>query len=125
MNTFKKEERLCSEKAIGKIFKSGNVINKYPYKAIWIYSEDELEFPIQVAISVPKRNFKKAVDRNLIKRRIREAYRTNKASVYSTLSASKKNIQVVIIYISKEILPFTNIEKKLVEFLEDFEAKIN
>ncbi|MBN1182860.1 MAG: ribonuclease P protein component [Bacteroidales bacterium] len=117
MNTFKKEERLCSKKVFEKIFKSGNATDKYPFKALWINASFDIPYPAQIAISVPKKNFKKAVVRNLIKRRIREAYRLNKSLFYKQLDTSEKKIQMVIIYVSKEILPYSAIENNIAELL--------
>jgi ribonuclease P protein component len=77
-----------------------------------------------MAVSVPKRLFKKAVDRNLLKRRIREAYRLNKPKLYALVRKSEKKLHLVIQYQQKEITSFSVIEAgllkglmKLVEYL--------
>ena len=70
-----------------------------------------------MAVSVPKRLFKKAVDRNLLKRRIREAYRLNKADLYSLLENKQITLQLIIQYQKKEIKDFHTIEKALIEGL--------
>ena len=119
-NTFKKAERLSKKKHIQELFDKGSSFYSYPFKTFFLPSKElnpKPEFH-QVLISVPKRYFKKAVDRNLLKRRIREAYRLNK----SILGDSDK-LLIAYIYISKEILAYAEIEKKLVAGLVKLSAK--
>lgn len=72
-------------------------------------------YPVAMAVSVPKRLFRKAVDRNLIKRRIREAYRVNKTGLYEGLTGKGKTIDLVIQYQIQEIASFKTIEGGLVQ----------
>ncbi len=67
-------------------------------------------------VTVPKRNFKKAVDRNLLKRRVREAYRLNKP-LYLNTEGSSEFLAIAYIYIAKEIHDFDLIQNKLIETL--------
>lgn len=117
MFTLKKQERLRSKLSIQKLFKSGHHFNIYPLKIIWIFSEKKRTFPVQVLISVPKNNFKKAVDRNYIKRIIKESYRQNKHILYDKLIFSEKNLNFAIIYLSKEIIKYHDLEKKIIRML--------
>lgn len=110
---FAKNERLCSLKLIEELFKSGNVLFQYPYRIIWKESETALPGPSQVVIAVPKRNFKRAVDRNLIKRRIREGFRTQKEILYSPLSVKGLSIVFMIQYTGKEIAGFSKISESM------------
>jgi ribonuclease P protein component len=106
--TFKKEERLNKEKWIQELFEKGSSFILYPFRVVFLPHPDP-QFPAhQVLISVSARNFKKAVDRNTIKRRIREAYRLNKLKI---LSPGKWLI--AYIYIAKEMIPSEMIHKKL------------
>ena len=73
--------------------------------------------PAQMAISVQKRLFKKAVQRNLLKRRIREAYRKNKSELYLKLESSNTNIVFMLIYTGSSILSYQEIEKKIIVVL--------
>jgi ribonuclease P protein component len=83
---------------------------------------DAENIPAQIVISVPKRSFKRAVKRNLIKRHIREAYRKNKTCFYSNIPPMCK-INVMLIYVSPSIIPYAEIENKLRQTLQTL-AKI-
>lgn len=114
MYKFLKEERLCSKKLLEKLFHNGSSFLVYPFRIVFLVEDVPGNFPAQVVIAVSKRKFKRAVDRNLIKRRVREAYRLNKQElVYSFLH--QKNISLIfsIHYIGKDIAEYAFIEKKL------------
>jgi ribonuclease P protein component len=105
--SFPKSERLYKKKAIQELFDKGSSFYLYPFR---VYFQQSLEQNShQVIFSVSKRNFKRAVDRNLIKRRMREAFRLNKAGIPG---ASK--LQLAYIYTAKELLPFEQIQEKTV-----------
>ena len=118
MFTFKKEERLSSRRVIGELFKSGKALNSGIYRVVWLPLDVQNAFPAQVVISVPKRSFKKAVDRNRIKRLIKEAYRKHKNALYDTLNGKQKKIAFIIAYTAKEELPYAEIESKLIITLQ-------
>lgn len=116
--TFKKFERLRSKKQIDKLFAEGDSFFIYPFKVIYLVEKNlDVDHP-QVLISVSKSRFKKAVDRNLIKRRIRESYRKNKS--YLCQSCQSKNITLLLslIYTGKTILSYAEIEKKIILILQ-------
>ena len=118
MYTFKKEERLCNKKLIDVLFHNGSSFLCYPFKASWMLAEGAQQVPVQILFSVSKKRFKRAVDRNLIKRRIREAYRLNKQQyLYDQLNSSDKKIVLSLGYIGKEIAPSDFIEKKMLKLL--------
>ena len=114
MYTFKKEERLCSKKLIEELFHNGSSFLLYPFRIVWLKHALPVLSPVQVLINVPKRRFKKAVDRNLIKRRIREAYRLNKSSEFYVF-LDKDSIQLLLAfqYVGKDIADFKLIDKKM------------
>ena len=106
MLTFKKEERPSSEKYIKELFEKGSSFYLHPFKVITLVHPNQSGLN-QILISVPARNFKRAVDRNLIKRRIREAYRLHKHELISN-----QNWLIAYIYSAKEILPSQIIHQK-------------
>lgn len=115
--TFRKEERLCSKKVMMNLFGSGEVFFTPLFKVVWCLNQIETEFPAQVAFSVLKKNYRRAVDRNLIKRRMREAYRKNKYSLYEKLDSLDISIAFIIIFRGAEITSCSNIEKHMKEML--------
>ncbi len=110
---FGKAYKLCHDKKIQKVFKEGNKIFKFPFNALFITSEEKLSTLFQVVISVPKRNFKKAHDRNRLKRLIREAVRKNKLILEEFLIDKNLNLSFVLIYSHKEEMTFDEIQDKM------------
>ncbi len=129
--TFHRGERLKSRKTIERLFKEGNSFAQYPLRVIWVVQEEsQSDFPVQFALSVSKKKFKRAVDRNRIRRLVREAYRLNKAILYEKLGIedtnapqTAKQIALMIIYTGVEILTFAEIEKAMRELLRRFVKK--
>jgi ribonuclease P protein component len=125
MYTFKKEERLCNKRLIDELFHNGSSFLCYPFKASWLLAADEQLVPVQILFSVSKKRFKHAVDRNQIKRRIREAYRLNKQQqLYDQLNTAGKKIVLSVGYIGKEIAPYELIEKKMLKLLIQLNAEL-
>ena len=108
---FTKAERLSSKKKIEELFAKGSSIYLYPFRLVYVSHTEPT--PHQLLISVSKRNFKKAVTRNRIKRLIREAYRTNK----QLLGTSENKYRLGLIYTAKEIPEFKHLNQKLIEIL--------
>ena len=103
--TFTKDERLSSKKDIQELFKNGSSFYLYPFKVITLPNPEANQH--QVLFSVPKRIFKRAVDRNLLKRRMREAYR-----LYKHLLPTKPQVlNIAYIYTSKDLLDYASIAK--------------
>ncbi|MES2063217.1 MAG: ribonuclease P protein component [Bacteroidota bacterium] len=126
MYTFKKEERLCNKKLIDGLFHNGSSFLCYPYKASWMFTDGEQQFPVQIVFSVAKKRYKRAVDRNLVKRRMREAYRLNKqAQLYDVLNGAGKKLVLSISYIGKEISPYEFFEKKMLKLLIQLAGEAN
>jgi ribonuclease P protein component len=123
--TFKKSERLCSKKAIAELFENGKAFYSFPFQIIWTKTESEIIYPAQVAISVSKRTFKKAVTRNLIKRRIREAYRKEKQVLYDFLSSHNIHISFIIIFKDSAVPEYVTIEKAISNSLNKLIADIS
>jgi ribonuclease P protein component len=106
--TFRKAERLSRKKWIQELFDKGSSFNFYPYRILYIPHPDGASSHNQVMFTVPKRLFKRAVDRNKIRRRMREAYRLNKGP--DSLSGK---LLIAYIYTAREILPSTILREKL------------
>ncbi|MDR0660627.1 MAG: ribonuclease P protein component [Prevotellaceae bacterium] len=125
--TFRKHERLCSQTAISQLIREGKTLNHYPFRLLYLEVSDRKDgstSPVRLAISVPKRSFKRAVKRNLLKRRIREVYRINKSSLYQCAEAGNIRVNLLLVYVSAEIFPYNEIERKLVALLQRLSKRL-
>ena len=109
----RKKNRLCAETEIGALFARGSGNFVHPIKAIYLISKDK-EASYKVLVSVSKRNFKKAVDRNLIKRRIKEATRKNIPQISKLLKAKGLGINIAFVCVSKSIPTSQEIEETVI-----------
>ncbi len=116
--TFTKKERLSSKKLIDQLFTEAKTFFSYPFKVFYLFQETEKEFPVQVLITVSKKNFKKAVDRNNIKRMVREGYRLNKLPLHDYLNENNKSVLFGLVYVGESILKNQEIERKLILILQ-------
>lgn len=110
---FPKKEKLCGEIRIGKLFSEGNAFIAYPLRIVYQLSEEKSDVPVKILISVPKKKFKKAVNRNRIKRLIREAYRLNKTDFLSAMEKKEINLSLAITYVSDKETDFSKIQEKV------------
>lgn len=108
---FKKEERLCNKRLINALYEGGSSFILYPFRVVFSPT-NELVVPVQVLISVPKRRFKRAVDRNLLKRRIREAYRLQKNDLLYPFIGDG-HILLSIQFVGKKIEEYDLISKRM------------
>jgi len=114
MNTFHKEERLCSRKYLDLLFKNGSSFLLYPFRISYLFLPEPAEFPAQIVINVAKKRYKRAVDRNLLKRRIREVYRIHKQELlYKYLEQPDRQLLLAVQFIGKQKYEFSFMEKKL------------
>jgi len=120
--SFKKEERLCSQKVIEKLFAEGDSFLSFPVKVVYLKTELNTLFPVQAAFSVSKKSFKRAVRRNRIKRLMREAYRFHKNEFYS--QTGDQQLAVFFIYIGKEMTDFATIETAIKKALKRMAKQI-
>jgi len=123
--TFNKDERLKSRKLIGNLFSTGKIIHHYPFKLLYIVDENsDFKYPAQFAVSVTKRNFKRAVDRNRLKRKIREAYRLNKSDLYYSLDQNDQKVYFFVIYTATDDLAYQEIEEEMIKLIQKLAKKI-
>jgi len=107
-HTLGKSERLRSKKSIEELFKKGSSLRSQPFLLKYLATAGSEN---RLLIAVPKKLHKKAVTRNLLKRRIREAYRQNKSLL------ADYSLDLALIYQSKEVLPFQQIQEKLINLM--------
>jgi ribonuclease P protein component len=115
--TFSKNERLYELRTIRMLFSGGKVFSMPPLKVTWLKFTENTGTLHQVMISVPKAIQKRSADRNVIKRRIREAYRLNKSILYGSGSIPEFRLVFCITYTSKEILTYRAIQDKIILLL--------
>lgn len=115
--SFKKIEKLKSQKLIEKLFSEGKSIAVYPLRLVYLKTSFEDPVKLKVGVSVSKRNFKKAVDRNQMKRLMREAYRLNKSKYLNNIT---DQYAFMILYIGKSETDFNTISKKMNTLMDVF-----
>ena len=99
------------------LFKSGTSFNAYPVKLIYLDTSLDLKFQAQAMFVVPKRNFKRSPERNLLKRRMREVYRLQKGVLYEELKSLNKKVLIAILYTGKKEEAYSVIETSILKLL--------
>ncbi len=112
-NKYSKNEKLKSKKAIDLLFSKGKSINAFPIRAIYVSKTEFDGISINMGVTVSKKNIKLAVNRNLIKRRVREAYRLNNHEFKKHLINTHSELNLMFIYTSKQISSYKEIEDKI------------
>jgi len=116
-NTFTKQERLCSSKLIDRLFTEGNrQISVFPVRLVWLLSDDI--DGVQVLISAPKRNFHHAVDRNRVKRQVREFYRTHSSSLKETVALKGKGLALAFLFNDSRLWDSDKLDQRLLQAME-------
>jgi len=120
--SYPKKEKLKSQKLIEQLFSEGKSVSAFPLRMVYLKTvfNDDVQF--KTGVSVSKRNFKNAVDRNRIKRLLREAYRLNKTSYFNNILGS---YAFMILYIGKDGTDFDSIETKMKQLLDAFSKKVS
>jgi ribonuclease P protein component len=124
-NSYPKKEKLCSKIIIDRLFSDAKSVYSFPLKVFWIIETLPEEVPVQSTVTVSKRKFKHAVKRNLLKRRMREAFRLNKHDLYDKVNSLNLQLALMIIYNHGEIFPYKTIEDALIKALNKITVKLD
>lgn len=125
-NSFPKKEKICSKLTFQELLDANQSIFCYPFKCYFRFAElSEEQSCNQFAVTVPKRSFKLAVDRNLLKRRTREAYRLLKYKLNPITLDKNQTIALLFVYVAKERIDYATIENSVTQILGQVIAKNN
>lgn len=123
MPQFKKGERLTGRDSLNELFNDSSSFFVYPFKLVWKKTERS-GFPARIVVSVPKRRFKRAVKRNLIRRRIKESYRLQKSEFYEKLNEKDVKLDMAIIYVADKEMDYDSIDRKFTTLLKKFLSEL-
>lgn len=115
--SYPKEEKLKSKKIIDLLFSEGKSVSKYPLRLVYVAHDFEENVPLKMGVSVSKKYFKKAVDRNYFKRVLRECYRLNKQLLVENVEAK---YCIMFFYQTNEKLSYSEINEKTIKLFEKF-----
>ena len=115
--TYPKSEKLKSKNTIDLLFSEGKSVGKYPLRLVYVAGDFGEDVPIKMGVSVSKKYFKKAVDRNYFKRVLRETYRLNKNRLLDPLN---QPYAFMLLYQSKDRLSYEEINTKTIQLFEKF-----
>lgn len=121
---FTKEERLYHRRILEDVFAKGISFKEYPFILLHLTTTLHTNFPAQCAVTASKRNFKRAVDRNRIKRLMREVWRHQKQAVYSALQEKGEQRAIVIMYVGKELPDFALVSRKITSLVNRLKEDI-
>lgn len=120
--TYNKKEKLKSKKLIDKLFAEGQSVSAFPLRLVYVQTVFDEDIVTKTGVSVSKRNFKTAVDRNRIKRLLREVYRLNKAQYFNNITTQ---YAFMILYIGKDKPVLNDVEVRMKLLFEKFQTKVS
>ena len=124
MYSFSKAERICSKLVVDKLFAGGNTsMAVYPLRAVCMPVEKGC-VPASILISVPKRRFHHAVDRNRMKRQVREAYRLNKSVLWQSLEGKPYSLAIAFVCIADKSCASANVARSVKKILSRIEEQV-
>ncbi len=123
--SYGKAEKLKSRKLLDQLFNEGKTFSIFPLKVFYLQPDAALDFPAKIGVGVSSRNFKKAVDRNRVKRILREAYRTEKKPLHDYLEANGRQVAVFLLYIDKTLPGYEKIKTNMPHVLERLIKKLD
>jgi ribonuclease P protein component len=116
--TFRKHEHLCGQLRIQEVFRTGKAVGEAPFRLVGLRMELPTNAPAQVAFSVPRKHLRKAVDRNRMKRLMREAYRLNKPRTHARLQERPGQVAWLLIYQGRQVITWEEVERKISRILD-------
>ena len=122
--SFPRQERLKSGKSISLLFSQGEVLDFSPIKALWELFPERKDSTVKVAFSVSKKRFHRAIDRNLLKRRMRESYRRNSQLIDKSAVPRNQTLHIMFIYTKAGILPYGVLEGSVIKVLFRINEKL-
>ncbi len=115
--TFTKQEKLSGETVVTDLFVHGTSFIAYPVRVVWSSLKSEGSSSLKVLMSVPKKKLKHAVDRNRVKRLLREAYRLHKNELTATVLEHGLQVRMAFVWIPSEVLDYVKVERKVIDAL--------
>lgn len=115
--TFTKQEKLTGETVVTELFLKGASFIAYPIRVVWTATKTEDAPSLRVLMSVPKKKLKHAVDRNRVKRLLREAYRLQKQDLSAMVAEQGLQVRMAFVWIPNEVLDYPKVEKKVLDAL--------
>lgn len=112
-HTLAKSERLSWKRYIDTLFANGHTFVAYPWRVVYLYTDETMPARTNMLVSVSKKKFKRAVKRNRIKRQLRESYRLHKQELIAPLEEANKHLLLAFIYLDKEEHTFKEMEKAI------------
>ena len=122
--TLGKKERLKSRKQIDVVFAEGKAVTVFPVRVVYLFGPAAPETVAQIGVTVAKRHFKKAVDRNRLKRLLREAYRLQKTPLTQALKEAHKTGYFFFMYTDKTMASFTTVQAAMHQLLQKLQQKL-
>lgn len=111
--SYGKREKLKSRKLTEQLFSTGKTFTVFPLKVFFQPVADEIDFPLKVGVGVSRRHFKKATDRNRVKRLLRETYRTEKKLLLEYVKTTQQQLAVFFLYVDKTLPDYTLLKSKM------------
>jgi|TARA_B110000967_G_scaffold200382_1_gene236118 ribonuclease P protein component len=124
MFEFPKKQKLCSETVIKEMFYNGKSFTTSSFRLVWKQDDNEVKVNLKSIIVVPKKRIRLATKRNIIRRRMNEAYRLHKIEFENILKDRKLKLSIAIIYQNVKILPYSSIEDEIKLILERLSKEI-
>ena len=116
--SFRKGERLTSKKIIQDLFREGSTFYIQPFKVVFQCREIPSDYPAQVLVTASRKGFRRAVNRNAVRRIIKEAYRLNKGRLYDVLLSNKMQCAIALVYTGKAIPELKVTEEKIINIID-------